>query len=326
MSSLHKLSKIMEERRIVFMGTPLFAQVCLSHLVEQNFQVVAVVTAPDKPAGRGQQLHESEVKKYAISKALPLFQPANLKDEQFLKELATIQADLFVVVAFRMLPELVWSMPKYGTINLHASLLPQYRGAAPINWAIINGEKETGVSTFLIEKEIDTGSLLASARVGITPNMNVGELHDALLDRGKWLLTETIQGVFSSSITAKAQSTIPVTQLKSAPKIFKSDCQIDWNVSAAKIHNKIRGLSPFPGAWTYLKLGTGVKLVKLFASERMAKLTVEKPGTIKVDAGCLYVAAADEWVEIKELQIEGKKRMDAKAFVLGANLSNAYFE
>jgi methionyl-tRNA formyltransferase len=316
----------MQERRIVFMGTPLFAQVCLSHLLDQNFQVVAVVTAPDKPAGRGQQLHESEVKKYAVSKELPLFQPVNLKDEQFLKALAIIDADLFVVVAFRMLPELVWSMPKYGTINLHASLLPQYRGAAPINWAIINGEKETGVSTFLIEKEIDTGSLLASATVGITPDMNVGELHDALLDRGKWLLSETIQGIFSASIRAQPQSTITVSQLKSAPKIFKSDCQIDWNVPAEKIHNKIRGLSPFPSAWTYLKLDTGVKLVKLFVSERIFKPTVEKPGTIKVDTGCLYVATADEWIGIKELQIEGKKRMDAKAFILGANLQNACFE
>ena len=234
--------------RIVFMGTPEFAVSILDAIVKSNHDVVGVVTVADKPAGRGQQLRESAVKIFAIDHDLPILQPEKLKDEQFLSDLKAFNADIFVVVAFRMLPEVVWAMPPKGTFNLHASLLPKYRGAAPINWAIMNGETETGVTTFFINQIIDTGSILAQEKISITENMTAGELHDQLMNVGAKLTVETLDKIESNSIQAIPQDEELAKILPHAPKIFKADCEIQWNQDATIIHNKIRGLSPYPAA------------------------------------------------------------------------------
>jgi methionyl-tRNA formyltransferase len=315
----------MTSKKVVFMGTPEFASTVLQHLVENSINVVGVVTTPDKPAGRGQKIHTSAVKEYALSQHIPLLQPEKLKNEDFLKELKDLQADVFVVVAFRMLPEEVWSMPSLGTINLHASLLPQYRGAAPINWAIINGETQTGVTTFFIEKEIDTGKIIAARSTAIEPNMNVGELHDELMTIGSSLVVETVNAIFNGQTFAEEQNTSTITELKSAPKIFKLDCQIDWKMDAQQIHNKIRGLSPFPTAWTQLQYEQGEKSVKLFKSSLTDEPCRQKPGTIKVENFEMFVATKNTWLKIEELQLEGKKRMDTRSFCLGVKLENAFF-
>ncbi len=306
--------------RIVFMGTPEFAVTILDEIVKSKHEVVGVVTVADKPAGRGQQLKESAVKVYAKSKKLPILQPEKLKDEDFLTELKALNADIFVVVAFRMLPEVVWAMPPKGTFNLHASLLPKYRGAAPINWAIMNGEKETGVTTFFINQIIDTGSILAQEKIAVTENMNAGELHDNLMHLGAKLTVETLDKIAKNEITAIPQDEEVAKQLPHAPKIFKADCEIDWNNKAKIIHDKIRGLSPYPAAWcSLIKNGERITF-KLFSSN----LTKEVPDSKELKKGNegILFPCDDYYINISELQPEGKRRMNYKEFLAGNDLSN----
>lgn len=309
--------------KIVFMGTPDFAVESLKQLIESGIEVAAVITSPDRPAGRGQQLRSSAVKQFAVEKNLPVLQPEKLKNENFLNELREINADLFVVVAFRMLPEVVWDMPEKGTINLHGSLLPQYRGAAPINWAVINGEKETGATTFFIEKEIDTGKIIDHVKIPIAENDTAGSVHDHLMVKGAALLTETVHAIFNGTATSKDQSEYTKgIELKHAPKIFKPDCKIDWTDSTERIYNKIRGLSPYPAAWTQLEDQKGkIKSLKLFTT--LPEIDgINNSGTIKADGETVAFGTADGWIIIKELQLEGKKRMSIDQFVLGYDFSN----
>jgi methionyl-tRNA formyltransferase len=307
--------------RIVFMGTPEFAVASLAKLVTEGFEIAAVVTVPDKPAGRGQKIQYSQVKQYAIEKSIPILQPEKLRDLQFIEQLKKYSADLFIVVAFRMLPELVWRIPRLGTINLHASLLPQYRGAAPINWAIINGEAESGVTTFLIEKDIDTGNILLNRKVPIGPNDNAGDLHDRLMLAGSDLLIKTIKGIEDKTIRPISQNELlkSQTEIKPAPKLFKENCRINWNCDSLKIFNLIRGLSPFPAAWSIIqnKKDRREIVVKIFQSE-LIKGVSKEPGTIISDSRkFLNVATADTFISIKELQIEGKKRLTIEEFLRG---------
>jgi len=297
------------------MGTPDFAVASLDALVQAHFDVVAVVTAPDKPAGRGQKLNESAVKKYAVEKGIPVLQPEKLKNPGFIEELRSYQADLQVVVAFRMLPVVVWSMPAKGTINLHGSLLPQYRGAAPINHAIINGEKESGVTTFFLKEEIDTGDIILSDSVAIADDETAGELHDKLMVVGANLLVKTLHAIEANAVTEQPQ---PHSEdLKHAPKIFKEDCKIDWNAPAQTIHNLIRGLSPYPTAFTLLN-GKNLKVFK-------AEIENEKPGIAAGDFltdGKTYLkfAAKDGFIKLLDIQYEGKKRMLTEDFLRGMRL------
>lgn len=296
------------------MGTPDFAVESLKYLVENGKNVVAVITAPDKPAGRGQKIHETAVKKYAVSQNIPVLQPPKLKDPEFLKELASYKADLQVVVAFRMLPELVWAMPSKGTFNLHGSLLPQYRGAAPINWAIINGEIETGVTTFFIEKEIDTGKIIFSEKTPIGPNENAGDIHDRLMEIGGKLVLKTVNAIEKGAYPQVEQD--HSAALKSAPKIFKEDCEIDWSKSAEEIHNFIRGMSPYPTAWTTL----GDKTLKVFGSEIVESFDKEnqKNDGISSDGkSFLQFKCGTGAINILVLQLEGKRRMNVKDFLAG---------
>lgn len=300
--------------RTVFLGTPEFAVASLRALIEAGANVVAVVTAPDKPAGRGMQLQQSAVKQYALAQNLPVLQPEKLKDPGFLADLASYRADLQVVVAFRMLPEAVWSMPPLGTINVHGSLLPQYRGAAPINWAIINGEEETGVTTFKLQHEIDTGDILLQKRIPILPDDNVGTVYEKLMHAGAELLVETIKGLAAGTLKETPQTEIPVTGLKHAPKIFKEHTQIDWNKPVRDIHNLVRGLSPYPAAYTALQ----GKVFKIYRSHIQQGIHDATPGTYDTDGkSYLRFAAADGWVYADEVQHEGKKRMDIAAFLRG---------
>ncbi|WP_246186331.1 methionyl-tRNA formyltransferase [Phnomibacter ginsenosidimutans] len=305
--------------RIVFMGTPAFAVASLDALLQAGFNVVAVVTAPDKPAGRGMKLTESAVKQYAVAHRLPVLQPEKLKAPEFIEALQSLQADLQVVVAFRMLPEIVWNMPPMGTINVHGSLLPQYRGAAPINWAVINGEKTTGVTTFKLQHAIDTGNILLQASMPIGDNETAGEVHDRMKNLGAELLVKTVTGLVDGSIHEQPQPT-DEGQLKHAPKIFTETCQIDWNHSAASIHNQIRGLSPFPGAITQLH----GKMLKVFESSFSTEAHHQTPGSIDSD-GKTYIryAAIDGWVNILTLQMEGKKRMAVADFLRGYRMDQA---
>ena len=297
---------------IIFMGTPEFAVASLAALIDAKEKIVAVVTAPDKPAGRGQKLHESAVKKYAKTRNLPILQPTNLKDPVFLETLKSFGADLQVVVAFRMLPEIVWNMPRMGTINLHGSLLPQYRGAAPINHAIINGETETGVSTFLLEHEIDTGKILFSQRVPILPDDNAEQLHDKLMITGAQLLVKTVKALKGG--TAKGQAQSNNIQLKSAPKIHKNDCKIDWEKPVNEVYNFIRGLSPYPTAFTSLS----GKNLKIFAALSEKAPVSEKPGTTLSDGKTfLKFACQDGYIHVTDLQIQDKKRMNIADFLRG---------
>ncbi len=303
--------------RIIFMGTPDFAVESLKMLVENKKNVVAVITAPDRPAGRGQKIHETPVKLYALSQKIPVLQPEKLKNPDFLKELASFKADLQVVVAFRMLPELVWSMPFKGTFNLHGSLLPQYRGAAPINWAIINGEKETGVTTFFIEKEIDTGKIIFSEKTPINEDEDAGKLHDRLMVTGARLVLKTVNAIEENNYPQIDQPEYET--LRSAPKIFKEDCEIDWTQTTEKIHNFIRGLSPYPAAWTLL----GDKTLKIFKAEKTAEFDLENekistPFQVSSDGkNYLRFACQNGAMNILELQLEGKKRMSVKDFLIG---------
>lgn len=305
--------------KIVFMGTPDFAVGILDKLVSENWDIVGVVTAPDKPAGRGQQISESAVKKYALSKGLNILQPTNLKAEDFVSVLKALNADLFVVVAFRMLPEVVWNMPPKGTINLHASLLPNYRGAAPINWAIINGEKETGVTTFFIEQEIDTGLIIERQATEIHENETAGELHDRLLEIGKELVHHSLQKINDGSVQRIPQTDlIDETNFKAAPKIFKPMCQIDWSKNASTVHNLCRGLSPYPTAWTKIKnKETGEeRSLKIFKTE-LTDEKVQNQEVIKTTKHEMFIPTADFYLRIIELQPEGKRRMLTKEFLAG---------
>jgi methionyl-tRNA formyltransferase len=303
--------------RIVFMGTPDFAVTILDGLVENGLDVCGVITAADKPAGRGRQLNQSAVKQYALKKGLTVLQPTNLKDETFLAELRQINADLFVVVAFRMLPELVWSMPKKGTINLHGSLLPQYRGAAPINWALINGEKETGVTTFFIEKEIDTGKIIDFDRISITENMSAGELHDLLAEKGRETMLRTINNIENGTTQAKGQNEYESEELKKAPKIFKEDCLVDWNKKARDNHDFVRGLSPYPAAWCRLEKEGKIYTCKLFGSELTEELVKNNPAEIIPDKESFLFPCSDHYLRILDIQLEGKRRMTFKEFSSG---------
>ncbi|MEX1001730.1 MAG: methionyl-tRNA formyltransferase [Crocinitomicaceae bacterium] len=302
--------------KIVFMGTPEFAVESLKNLLDCGMNVAAVVTAPDRPAGRGRKIQLSAVKEYALSKGIVVLQPERLKNEQFLQDLKAIQADLFVVVAFRMLPEVVWQMPPKGTINLHGSLLPDYRGAAPINWAVINGETKTGATTFFIEKEIDTGKIIDKVSIDIGKNETAGELHDRLMVAGAKLLSESVEKVLDGSVTPVDQNKLMQGTLKAAPKIFKPDCKINWNNSAQEIHNKIRGLSPYPTAWTEISKDGQLKSLKLFTS-RFHPSHQNSNGQLKVEDERLFIGANDGWVEILTLQLEGKKKMNTSDFLKG---------
>lgn len=301
--------------RLVFMGTPDFAVASLNALVEAGFDVVGVVTAADKPAGRGQKLQQSAVKQYAEAKGLKVLQPLKLKDPAFIEELTTLKADLQVVVAFRMLPEMVWDMPAKGTINLHASLLPQYRGAAPINHAIINGETESGVTTFFLKHEIDTGDVIFSEKVSISQEDTAGDLHDKLMNVGSGLLVKTVQAIADGNYTEQPQP--QSGDLKHAPKIFKEHCSIDWNQPAQTIYNLIRGLSPYPTAFTKLN----DKTLKVFKAELEEKETGLTPGAFLSDGKTyLKFAAKDGFIKLTDLQYEGKKRMQVDEFLRGMRL------
>ncbi|MCX3266840.1 methionyl-tRNA formyltransferase [Pedobacter agri] len=301
--------------KIVFMGTPDFAVASLDALVQANFDVVAVITAPDKPAGRGQKMNESAVKKYAIEKNIPVLQPEKLKNPEFLEQLKAYQADLQVVVAFRMLPEVVWNMPPKGTINLHGSLLPQYRGAAPINHAVINGEKESGVTTFFLTHEIDTGAIIQSASTPISDEETAGDLHDKLMHIGAELLVKTVTAIEKGDYTEQPQPQNDV--LKHAPKIFKDDCKINWNNSSQQIFNLIRGLSPYPTAFTLLN----DKTLKIFKAELEDKEPAIVAGGFLTDGKTyLKFATKDGFIKLLDIQYEGKKRMAIEDFLRGMRL------
>lgn len=313
----------MRKLRIVYMGTPDFAVLPLQKLLEAGHNVVAVVTNPDKPAGRGQKIQESAVKKFAVEKGLPVLQPERFRDEQFLVKLRALEADLQLVVAFKMLPEVVWNMPPLGTVNLHASLLPDYRGAAPINWAVMNGEKCSGVTTFLLKHEIDTGNLIFQQQVDISDTMTAGELHDQLMYTGADLLVKTVEAMAAGEYPLQDQTGLLAgREPKHAPKIFKEDMKIDWNGDLDTVYNHIRGLSPFPTAWTELKhKDTGECLsLKIFAVERIPGqsdrgVTLESDGKKKLD-----ILVNGGVIRVKELQLSGKKRMSAEEFLRGFHI------
>lgn len=299
--------------RIVYMGTPDFAVAPLRRLVEEGYNIVGVVTMPDKPAGRGLHMQASAVKRYAVEAGLPVYQPEKLKDPQFVETLRSLAPDLGIVIAFRMLPEIVWAMPRLGTFNLHASLLPQYRGAAPINWAIINGEKESGVTTFLLNHEIDKGAILCQQRVAIDEEDDAGTLHDKLMNAGTDLVVETIERIASGAIAPVDQQAIEPQVVRDAPKIFKGTCRIDWSASCDTVRNLVRGLSPYPAAWSELhKEGAspiGVKIFRVHAETCPAD-RLPAPGTLVTDGRTfMKVACADGYLFLDELQLAGKKRM-----------------
>jgi methionyl-tRNA formyltransferase len=298
------------------MGTPEFAVPSLDLLRQNDFQIAGVITAPDRPAGRGLKMHESAVKQYAVAHGLPVLQPVRLKDPAFLDRLGDLKADLQVVVAFRMLPEIVWDMPPLGTINLHGSLLPQYRGAAPINWAIINGETQTGVTTFRLQHEIDTGQIIGQQRVPIGPDETAGELHDRLMDEGALLVLETVRSMASGVYKLTAQATLsgPSGVLHTAPKIFKADCRIDWTQNSRRIHDLVRGLSPYPAAWTLLN----GKTLKIYRSTYLPADNPLAAGVVETDhTDYLRIACRDGWILLQEVQLEGKKRLPIEAFLRG---------
>ena len=305
--------------RIIYMGTPDFAVESLRALVDGGYNVVAVVTMPDKPAGRGHQLQYSAVKQYALSVGLPILQPERLKDESFLQELRSYNADLQIVVAFRMLPEVVWNMPRLGTFNLHASLLPQYRGAAPINWAVMNGEKETGATTFMLQHEIDTGNIILQERISIADDENVGSVHDRLMTMGAGLVTRTVDLIIDSENNSQPVPTIPQDdslQLKAAPKIFKDTCAIDFSRSAQQVYNHIRGLSPYPAAWIS-EMPSSHPLSQVLKGAKVYKAAITQLAEQK---GHIIIPCAQGYIDLLELQLPGKKRMDASALLNGIKL------
>lgn len=322
----------MEKRnlRIVYMGTPDFAVLPLKKIVEAGFPVVGVVTNPDKPAGRGRQMQESAVKKYAEEAGLKILQPEKFRDENFLAELADLKADLQLVVAFKMLPEVVWSMPPLGTVNLHASLLPDYRGAAPINWAIINGESFSGVTTFLLKQEIDTGNILFQQKVEIPDTMTAGELHDALMVEGADLLLKTVEAIEKGDYPLLEQTDLlQGREAIHAPKIFKEDMKINWEHSLEKIYNQIRGLSPYPAAWTELQQKTTGEIVslKIFRTEKIYRVHNRKSGVMETDGKSFWdVYVRDGVLRILELQLSGKKRMYTPDFLRGFHLEDFHLK
>jgi len=308
--------------RIVFMGTPDFAVESLRKLVENGYNVVGVVTMPDKPVGKHHSvLQASPVKEYALSQNLPVLQPEKLKDAGFLEQLSAWDADLQIVVAFRMLPEAVWNMPRLGTFNLHASLLPQYRGAAPVQWAIINGEKETGVTTFFLTHTVDTGKIIFQERIPIEPTDNAGIIHDRLMYSGAQLVIKTVDAIRDDQIRPVDQERLIMNEgeLRPAPKIFNETCEINWNKSCDEIYNLIRGLSPYPAAWTVIKTNKGESLqCKIFESEKVIQAHGLTPGTIDSgDKNCLKIAASDGFIQVKNIQQAGKKRMAIEDFLRG---------
>ena len=310
-----------EDLRIVFMGTPEFAVETLKALVENDYNVVAVVTQPDKPVGRhGSVLQPSAVKLYALEKGLPVLQPEKMKDEAFVEKLRSYRANLQVVVAFRMLPEVVWAMPEYGTFNVHAALLPQYRGAAPINWAIINGETQTGVTTFFLDLDIDTGRIIMQLPFDIPDEADVEYVYDGLMHLGADICLQTLEHIVAANGRPESheQSSVLDTQLKPAPKIFKDTCLIDWSKTAKQIYDFVRGLSPYPGAWTNLRNPDGKEIVlKLFRTTKTGLPSECRTGQLVADRKHLYVGCADFLLQIDELQLAGKKRMDAQSFLNG---------
>lgn len=321
------MEKESKRTKIVFMGTPEFAVGSLKALVEGGYDVVGVVTVPDKPSGRGLKVNMSAVKEYALGLNVPIMQPVSLKEPAFLEQLESLEADCFVVVAFRMLPQVVWSMPRLGTFNLHASLLPQYRGAAPINWAIINGETRTGVTTFLLDKQIDTGNIIFQQECEIAPQENIGSLYDRLMEIGSSLVLKTVDALARGSVVPKPQVESEV--LHPAPKITRETCKIDWNSSATRINNLVRGLSPYPAAYATLVNGEKRVDVKIFEGA-VADESGEngEPGAIVIkEKNRLCVKCAQGRYEILELQMAGKKRLKAKEFLVGIhNIENYHFE
>ena len=309
----------MEKLRIVFMGTPDFAVGILDTIYQNNYEIVGVITAPDKPAGRGQKVSMSAVKDYAVSKNLRLLQPTNLKSDDFLAELKSLNANLHVVVAFRMLPEVVWKMPKLGTFNLHASLLPEYRGAAPINWAIINGETKTGVTTFFIDDKIDTGAMILSKETTIGTNESAGELHDRLMQLGSEAVIETLHLIEEGKATTTVQTENP--NVKTAYKLNKDNCKIDWTQSGITIFNLIRGLSPYPAAWTYIKDGENEWNVKIYAASFEEKEHTDAIGKISTTKKEIFITTKDGVLKIISLQFPGKKRMLAHELLNGISFS-----
>ncbi len=300
--------------RIIFMGTPEFAVASLKKLVESGENVVAVVTSVDKPSGRGLQMNESTVKKYAVSKNIPVLQPEKLKDSIFLEQLRSYKADLQIVVAFRMLPEVVWSMPPKGTFNLHGSLLPQYRGAAPINWAIINGEKETGVTTFFLTHEIDTGAIIFQEKEPIGPDDNVGTIYEKLMNKGADLVLKTVEAIKLGKYPQLSQDL--TLEIKHAPKLFKENTEINWNNSAFEINNFIRGLSPYPAAWTVIK-GKSCKIYKSRCIDNEDIINIEEIGGFYIDKKRMIFKTGNGLLSIDDLQLEGKKRMQIEELLRG---------
>lgn len=310
------------ELGIVFFGTPDFAVESLRRLLDDGFDVKAVVTGPDRPAGRGRAVQMSAVKKFALERGLPVLQPERLKDPEFVEQLRSLDAKLFIVIAFRMLPEVVWQMPPLGTFNLHASLLPRYRGAAPINWAVINGDTETGVTTFFLKHEIDTGDIIDSQSISIGPDEDAGSVHDRLMALGADLTLDTVRHILKGDLTTIPQDDVEGVEPSPAPKIFKETCRIDWTLPSRRIHNFVRGLSPYPTAWSTLFAGsTEQGAFKIFAT-RLTDMPAVDPGrlTIDHDRGLMFVDCADSALEILSLQAPGKRRMSTADFLRGCRL------
>ncbi len=304
----------MEDFRIVFMGTPYFAVPSLQALIKNKYNIIAVVTAPDKPAGRGCKLQMSDIKKEALINNIPVLQPTNLKSDEFLKTLINLKVNLQIVVAFRMLPKQVWKLPKYGTFNLHASLLPDYRGAAPINWTIINGDKKTGATTFFIDEKIDTGNIIYQVETDINQDENAGDLHNRLMILGSELVIKTTASIQSQTITVKPQIN---KNIRLAPKLNQDNCKINWQDSLDNIHNKIRGLSPYPTAWCFLKNNDKSIKLKLYKTSIINIVHNYKTGTLIYNKKTLKVACKNGWLNIKELQLAGKKKMNTQDFLNG---------
>ncbi len=305
----------MRDLRILFMGTPEFATTILDHVINEDYNVVGVVTAPDKPAGRGRKIHESHVKGYAVKKGLKVLQPTNLKSEEFSEQLNELDPNVIIVVAFRMLPKQVWQYPEYGTFNLHASLLPQYRGAAPIHWAIINGETTTGVSTFFIDEKIDTGEMILQKETTITPDETVGELHDKLMNLGCSTVTETLKLISEDTVTTTPQP--QDTTLKTAYKLNNDNTRVNWSLPVNEVYNKIRGLNPFPVAYTILHQDNEELRMKLYKVRMQQEEHSKSPGTLNIEDSTLKIAAKDGFILVEELQLPGKRKMAIKDLLNG---------
>ncbi|MCO6565136.1 MAG: methionyl-tRNA formyltransferase [Apibacter sp.] len=309
--------------RIVYMGTPEFAVAPLEEIIKSGYEVVGVVTTPDKPAGRGQKMAESAVKKYALSKCLTLFQPIKMKDSEFISQLQKLNPDVIVIVAFRLLPKEIWSIPKLGTFNLHASLLPQYRGASPINFAIMNGDKESGVTTFFIDDKIDTGEILLQAKTEIKDSDDAGILHDKLKAIGKQLVIKTLEGLSQGTLKPQKQLLKKGVEYKYAPKLFKEDCQIRWDTPLEKIHNLIRALSPYPTAFTHLLINGESKILKIYKGHYKIEKHILNVGTVIIEGKKTFkIAAADGFYFLSEIQLEGKKRMEISDFINGLTIKH----